>query len=253
MKLRLVAILLPAVLVAACTSSGKPAGHGSASSTPTTAAGLGRMMESAIAKVSSARFTLDVSIAGQSLTGSGSEKLEHGRLVSVEVTEHLPQGTVQVIVVDGKTYAKLPKALNPSGKPYLRVSPSSSNPVIKTLAGSLNSALASASLGDVSTFTRAAQSVKAVGTATVAGARTTHYTVVVDLAKLPASYSAKQALQAGGVRTLPLELYVDQQGRPARLTENFRTQGTQVKTDLTITGYNVPVTITAPPADQVGG
>jgi hypothetical protein len=47
-------------------------------------------------------------------------------------------------------------------------------------------------------------------------------------------------------------LYVDEQGRPTRLTENFRTQGTQVKTDLTITGYNVPVSITAPPADQIG-
>jgi hypothetical protein len=251
MRVRHIALLLAALAVAGCTSSGKPAAN-STSHQPITATQLAAMIEAAIAKVSSARFDLDVSIAGQALTGSGSEQLEHGKLVAVDVTEQLPQGAVHVILVNGKTYAKLPKSLNPTGKPYLTVTTSSSNPVIKTLAGSVNSALASASLGDISLFAKAAKSFRSDGPATVAGVSATHYTIVVDLTKLPDSYSAKQSLLAGGVTTLPLDLYVDQQGRPVEFAENFTTQGEPVKTKLTITGYNAPVSITAPPADQIG-
>jgi hypothetical protein len=246
---RLAVLVASFVLVAACTSSKS---SGGASGMPTTAAGLSSMMRTAVANVRSAHIDLDVTIAGEALTGSGSEKLSNGRLVALDVTEQLPQGGLRLIVVNGKTYVKLPSSLNAHGKPYLLVSKNSKNPVVRALAGSLDSALSSASLGTAGTFAEAAKTFKLDGTTTLHGVSVTHYTIGVDVAKLPSDLPGRQELIAGGVQTIPLELYVDHQGRPIQVTEDFSAQGQQVRTTVVVTGYDQPVTITAPPADQVG-
>jgi hypothetical protein len=234
----------------ACTSSSKSGG--APGNMPTDAGALAALMKSGIAKATSAAFDLDVTIAGQALTGSGVEKLSAGQLVALDVSEHLPQGVIRVILIDGKTYAKLPRSLNANGKPYLPVTTNSSNPVISTLAGSLDSAVASASLGDVGAFAKAAKSIKVVGSSKVQGVTTTHYSIVVDIAKLPDTLPGKAQLLSGGAKTMPLELYVDRTGRPIQVGENFSTQGQQVKTKVVVTAYDKPVTITAPPANQIG-
>jgi hypothetical protein len=221
---------------------------------PTDANGLGTMLQNAVNKISSAHITLDITLAGQQLTGSGNEKLANGRLTALDLSENLPAGggTIRLIMVGGKTYAKLPPALNAGSKPYLLVSKSSSNQIVRQLAGSLDSALSAASLGSVSTFTHAAKSVQPKGTTTINGVQATHYSIVVDVAKLPASLPGKSELTQSGIGTLPIELWVDSAGRPVQLTEAFSVQGQKVATKATVSDYNKPVTITAPPADQVG-
>jgi hypothetical protein len=74
---------------------------------------------------------------------------------------------------------------------------------------------------------------------------------VVDVAKLPASLPGKDALVSSGLKTLPIELYIDSAGRPVQVTEHFTVSGQTVSTDVKVTEYNAPVTITEPPADQV--
>jgi hypothetical protein len=253
---RLAALLtLPlAATLAACSSStsGKGSGSPVASSTPSTAAGLGKVMQAAAKTVTSAHFDLDVNAAGQSLTGSGDEKLSNGKLVAVDVTESLPQGAgqIRVIIVGDKTYAKLPQALVKTSKPYILVTQNSSNPVIKQLATTLNTALATASVGSVNSFVQAASSVQVKGSQTVNGEHTTHYHVVVDPAKLPGPL--KSQLATSGLTSLPLELYIDDQGRPVMFTEDVAVAGQHVSTKVTVTDYNKPVTISAPPASEVG-
>jgi hypothetical protein len=44
---------------------------------------------------------------------------------------------------------------------------------------------------------------------------------------------------------------VDGKGRPVKVTENLTVQGQTVDTTVTIGDFDAPVTITAPPADQV--
>jgi hypothetical protein len=234
--------------------SGNPSPASPGAGRPTDAAGLGRLMQSAVARITTAHISLDVNAGGQSLTGSGDEKLSGGKLVAMDLTESLPAGAgdIQIIIVGGKTYAKLPPALNKSGKPYVLVSANSTNPVIKQLATSLDSALSSASLGSVSAFITAADSVKLKGTQTIEGVKATHYSVVVNISKLPDSLAGKDALTQSGLSTLPLELYIDAKGRPVQVTENFTVQGQKVDTTVKVTGYDKPVSITAPPADQVG-
>ena len=251
---RVALLALPAAVLAACSSSGGGGGGGLPSGMPTDALGLGTTLQNAISKMTSAHIALDISLAGQKLTGSGDETLASGRLTGLDLTENLPNGggAIRLILAGGKTYAKLPAALNSSDKPYLLVSKSSSNPIIRQLSASLDSALSSASLGSVSTFTRAAKSVDAKGVETVNGVQTVHYSIVVDVTKLPDSLPGKSELTQSGITTLPLELYVDTSGRPVQITEQFSAQGQQVSTKATVSDYNKPVTITAPPADQVG-
>jgi hypothetical protein len=47
-------------------------------------------------------------------------------------------------------------------------------------------------------------------------------------------------------------MYVDSSGRPVQVTENFSVQGQTVSTKIGISNYNKPVSISAPPASQVG-
>lgn len=244
-------LALPAALAVGCSSSG---GASVPDGTPTDASGLGRLLTSAVSHVSSAHMQVDITLAGQRLTGSGAEKLADGKLVGLDLTENLPAGAgaIRVIVVDGTTYAKLPPSLNPSGKPYLLVTSSSSNAVVRQLASALDSALLSASLGSLSTFTKAAKSVEVKNAETIGGVPTTHYAIVVDISKLPADLPAKAELEASGLGTIPLDLYVDSAGRPVRIIEELTVQGGKVSTKSTVTDYNEPVTITAPPANEVG-
>ncbi len=131
------------------------------------------------------------------------------------------------------------------------VSPKSSNATVRALAGSLDSALSSASIGSVNAFITAAKTVTPLGEQTINGVKTTHYAVVVDIAKLPADLPGKDSLVASGLTTLPLDLYVDDQGRPIQVSEDFKVQGQQVKSLVNVSDYNKPVTVTAPPASQV--
>lgn len=255
---RLAAIFaVPAALALAACSSSSTSGSGSHSSGSNgdnvDAAALGTKLQSAVTAIKSAHLSLDVTAAGQSLTGGGDEKLDNGRLVALDLTESLPgnTGEVRIIVADGKTYAKLPAAYNKSGKPYLLVTPDSTNPVVQQLASSLDSALAAASPGSVSAFLTAAASVKSKGSATVDGVRTTHYSVVVNVAKLPDSVPGREALRSSGVKTVPIELYLDDKSRPVKVTEDFKIQDQQISTTAKISAFDQPVSISAPPADQV--
>jgi hypothetical protein len=252
------ALVLLAVLVAlaSCTSSGDAGQTGSPvpSNMPTDAAGLSSLVQSAVAAVTSAHVKVGLNLSAQALTGQGDEQLSDGKLVGLDLTEKLPgdSGTIQVIVSDGKTYANLPKALNPLGTPWLLVTPDSANPIVKQLAPSLDAALTAVSLGSLSVLVGAAKSVDVKGTTTIGGALATHYAIEVEIAKLPSTLPGRAELAASGADTLPLQLYVDTEGRPVRAGPELTVQGASVSINVDYSRYNKPVTITPPPASQVG-
>lgn len=279
---RLSAILvLPASLaLAACSSSTAGTGHNSASAAPSQgpsatptggsssvvssaaptaadgAAALAARLQAGVANVKTAHIELNVGIGGQQLTASGDEKVNNGKLTALKLIENLPGGTgqIEIIVVGGKSYAKLPAALNKtnkSKKPYLLISKTSTNPTARLLATSIESTLSSASLDSIGAFARAAGSVKLVGRESVGGVPATHYSFVVDLAKLPATYPGKSGLSAAGLKSIPVDLFVDDQNRPIQATEKLTVAKRAVSSKVTVTKYNQPVTISAPPASQV--
>jgi hypothetical protein len=101
-----------------------------------------------------------------------------------------------------------------------------------------------------------------IGTATVNGTQTTQYHVDVDLRKVAAKSDdpdAKKAveklIQTSGVRTMPVDVWVDDQHlvRRERIAYTGTEQGQKASFDMTIdfTKFGVDVDVAAPPAAQV--
>jgi hypothetical protein len=243
-------LLAAAVLLTGCNQTqwidevGAPA-------TPTDAPGLAAFLRDGSASISSAHLELEVDAAGNKITGSGDETLSKGQAESFDLTETIPGvGDIRVLMVDGQTYVQLPAGLNPSGKPWLLISADSSNPVIQQLATSLQSVTSSSSLDQYTDFTQAA-TVTLVGPEEVDGVSATHYRLSVDVTKLPNDTPGRSDLLSAGLLKLPVELWVDAQGRPVKVTEELTVQNQKVTTLVTLGDFDEPVTITAPPADQV--
>jgi hypothetical protein len=211
-------------------------------------------MQQGAADTTSVHLALVENTAGEELTATGDERLHDDSVVALDITDTLPagEGSVTILLVGANTYVKLPAKLNTSGKPWLLVTSTSSNPAVQALAPSIQSARSSGSLSNYTAFAMAASSVTVVGPQTVGGTPTTHYHVVVDPTKLPDSNPGKSALVASGVTSVPVDLYLDAHGRPIEVDETIEISGQQTTSKISLSRYNQPVTITAPPADQVG-
>lgn len=255
-----------ALALGACTSS-SGGNHGSSApasgSTPPSSAQatghairaseLAARITAAVDKLTSAKFTVSFSGVGESLSGYGAEKLSHGKLVALQVTQSSAQSAsgAQLTVVGDKTYARLPAGLTKSRKPYVLVRSDSKNTLVKQLATRVSPALYTVTLGNVGPLVLAAKSVTDNGSQTVSGAPTTSYSVVVDVAKLPNSLSLKKQLTDNQVQTVPLQLNLDSAGRPVVISENFSMAGSQISLRATLSDFDSPLTISAPPASQV--
>ncbi|HJT04941.1 MAG TPA: hypothetical protein VJ757_15135 [Pseudonocardiaceae bacterium] len=260
-RLVAVAMLCPAIAVAGCSSgTGGPSGNSAASTTSvspalppaTDAAGLAALLRRGISSVSSVHLVLNVTNPNQTISSNGDAKLAGGTLQALDITEELGAvGKRRLLIVDQATYAQLGGAANPAGKPWLLITPDSTNPTVRNLAASLEAVRRSASLDHFTAFASAARSVTLAGKESVNGTPVDHYSIQVDVAKLPAGTPGREPLLATGITTLPIELYVDDQGRPVKATQDLTVQGQHTSTVITFSKFNEPVSITPPPADQV--
>lgn len=218
---------------------------------PTDAPGLAAFLRDGTASIESAHLEISVDAAGTTITGSGDETLANGRAEALDLTETIPgAGEVRVLMVDGQTYVQLPTGINPSDKPWLLISADSSNPVVQQLAASLQSVTDTSSLDQYTAFTEAA-AVEVVGEEDVDGVRTTHYALTVDVTELPNDTPGRSDILGAGVMRLPVDLWVDERGRPVKVSQELTVQGQQVTAVVTLGNFDEPVSITAPPADQV--
>lgn len=224
---------------------------GQAQGKPVDPAALVTLLEAGVASITSAHFDLSVKIAGQLLTGAGDQKITGGKLSALQAEAALPGqlGNVEVIVADGNTYAKVPKALASTKKPWTLISAASSNPLVAQLASFLGSGLTPASLDKLGDLAGAADSVRDLGPATVNGTPTTHYRVVINPAKLPPAIRSMAVLSTSPI---PAELYTDARGRPIKIQVATTVLGQATDTTIEFSRFGEPVTITAPAADQVG-
>jgi hypothetical protein len=234
------------------TAAGGTAATARPTAAPTDAASLGAALRSGAASISSAHVTTDITLAGQSVHGAGDETLAGGKATGIDLTESLPGlGTIRLILADGKLYLRLPASLNHTGKPWVLVRADSGDALVRTLASSLSSLEGPASLDSLTAFTASAKSVKLDGTETIGGVPAAHYSIVVDVTKLPDTGAGKQALEASGITTLPVELWIDAKNRPVRMSEHLNVQGQQADTEVALGRFDVPVHISAPAPDQV--
>ena len=208
-------------------------------------------MAAATMSVTSLHVTSTISGA-LTIRSSGNEKLAKGKPVAFDLTATAGGSAPhRLILVNRKFYAKVPASVTNSGRPYLLLSTHSSNPRIRKLASAFAASDAGSSPAAYSVIAKAASKVTDRGPATVAGVATEHYSVVVIPAKLPRDFPNRALLARSGITSIPVELYVDRQARPVRVTEKLTVQGHAVAVVATFGNYNAPVSISAPPASQV--
>ncbi|WP_246645796.1 LppX_LprAFG lipoprotein [Nonomuraea ceibae] len=111
-------------------------------------------------------------------------------------------------------------------------------------------------LANVTKMVTASQNVKAVGTESVGGEDTTHYsgTFPVDAAvrQLPAEEQEQARKGLAELKDVKFDIWVAADELPRKLTMSGSKDGGTMDAALMFKGFNEPVDIQAPPADQVG-
>lgn len=111
-------------------------------------------------------------------------------------------------------------------------------------------------LATVTKMVTASQDVKAVGTESVNGEDATHYsgTFPVDAAvqQLPADQQEQAKSNLAELKDVKFDIWVGADGLPRKLALNGAKEGATLNASLFFKGFNEPLTIEAPPADQVG-
>jgi len=263
-----VAVLSAAALIAAVAAVSATAGGGHHA----THVVSGQPVFAAAAATEAARtaqVSLSVTDGSNVTTVQGSVDLP---AETADLTADLPMGygTVEVRAIGSVAYVKLPSKFQSlvGGKAWVQAD----LPTVDGLAGQqlgLPALGAGLDMTGMLDWLRGVSSdVTEVGPDTINGVSTTHYRATVDLAKAAANAPAaaqsrvQQAAQALG-QTLPVDVWVDGQGRLRQLTTSIDTGTGQAPSDLAASGtgpivatvdlwnFGVPVTVTAPPADQV--
>lgn len=142
-------------------------------------------------------------------------------------------------------------------KPWLELSPDSSNQQVAALGKQLDAMLEGVGPEQIEKLQEAAVSATEIGPEDVDGVPTTHYRVVIDVKKsLEALRSAAPSVPASAdlPETIPTDLWLDDRGRIIKTQVEQEVQGQRVVTISQVTAYDQPVDITAPdPADVSTG
>jgi hypothetical protein len=200
------------------------------------------------------------------VTGEASMRLKPTIAMSMKMQapDQAAGEAVEIRLVDKAMYlgggAEMAKEMD--GKRWLKFDLSGSD-AAKDLDKMGSTSQAEQNPAAESTFLTGAKDVKKVGSEKVDGVETTHYTGTVTLADLRASLKDSKAetreqreksikqYEKLGVDKLTMDMWVDGEDH----TKQFRMKGQADKgpMDMTITflDYNKPVTVKAPPANEV--
>ena len=211
-------------------------------------------------------FDLGMQVAGKQLSFTGSGKIDDAAntmQMTMDFGNLLPASAGQkdtsadLLLVNGVAYMKLPflAAKLPAGKSWMRVDVSA----LATSGG-----LGSFDQADPQQYVQellASSKTQKVGTDTIDGQQVTHYTTTVDpsskLSGIPADQQAKvrKALAKLGMQSVPLDVWVDDQGLLRRMTMSLdlgkAMQGGAMTLTMNLHDFGTAVDVTAPPADQV--
>jgi hypothetical protein len=205
--------------------------------------------------MTSAHVVLMSTVGGQSVFNmEGDETMSDGNVTAMRLTENVAETDLTMVLVDGALYMKLPPELDKSGKPWVKPTVGSANPLLRKLAALMGSAQQSASLNQYGAFVEATNSLRTVAVEQLDGATVTHYSLLVDVGKVHSAAiteAMKTSLAQAGLTKIPVDIWVDAMGRSVKAAERFKVQGETVSLDMRTTRINQPLKIVAPPAGQV--
>jgi hypothetical protein len=230
-------------------------------------ADLGAVVKHNATAKNSVHIQMAMSIPGAGAINASGDMKFAGAQSAERLTMSMPSiGDMGLVVVDGTFYMKLPSGLagmmgGSDDKPWTKVDLNGDDPTAKSLGST-------ADLADQSDPSEMIDKIKSAGTITkvtqeqLNGEQTTHYAITVDVAKMADTMTGddaeKQAMSQLGVKSMPFDIWVNSDNLPVRIITKIAYAdplgggSQQVAMTVNYTNWGQPVTITAPPADQVG-
>lgn len=211
-------------------------GSSSSSSAPALKAGqavdggeLATRMTNAMLKAGSATMSMDLGAQGKAQGGF----VVKGETVEQQMTMTVQGMNMQIVSAGGVIYMK---GIPGSKKPWVKIDPKATDPVSKMFASM------SGDMGDPRQMAKALKGTKATVVSTSADG--TVYDVTID----PSALLGETATAAPSVAPVKARYTLDAQDRPTSMVVNAGGQNVTI----TMKDWGKPVTITVPPADQVG-
>jgi LppX_LprAFG lipoprotein len=249
-----IAVVL-ALAVAGCGGNGKQAGQKPVS---------GALIVAAASKSTRAgSVEADFQISGPGVKGSGSGVFNTGpsRSAQLSLKVNVRGMTVPIdSVISGNALYMRSSAFSqlglPPGKQWVKLDLGQ----LAQQRGIDLSSLANTSPTPASalSYLRGSSKVEQVGSESVDGVDATHYKVTVDLERAAARSSGsdreslKRVIRASGVKTLPIDVWVDGKGYVRKVQYAQRIgSGKAVKITMTLHDFGSPVSVKPPPADSV--
>ncbi|GIH91343.1 LppX_LprAFG lipoprotein [Planobispora siamensis] len=167
-------------------------------------------------------------------------------------------GGARAILLGDTVYVKseLLAKFTGTGKPWVKVSASDLGANDQAQIKDFMAQAQQFDLAGTVKLLTASKDVKAVGTETVDGVETTHYsgTFPVDEAVQLLDPAEREHVQEqlSKAKDVKFDLWADAQSLPRKVTLSGSEQGATFNMAAQFRDFNEPVTITAPPADQVG-
>lgn len=230
---------------AAASSAAVAPADATTAATPTPAlADLAQRVGAAVAAATSVH--VDATGAGLPIVGaggpvSGTVALTAGRPTAAD----LHAGSASLRWVDGVGYLSRPGA-DPA-RPWTRLDPGSSDPVVATLGRALAGLTQGTAAPDLTALIGAASGLRPLGASTVDGTPVTGWSLEVDPAALAAALGTPGAGGSASRGPVTVTAYLDGSDRPVRVQAD--PPAGAVTVDLS--AWDAPVDITAPPASQV--
>jgi hypothetical protein len=167
-------------------------------------------------------------------------------------------GAVEQLITGKVIYMKMPQMTQQTGKPWIKIDLSKPNNKLGIDIDQLMEQSQQSDPSDALRMLQAAGDIERIGTETVRGIETTRYEGKVDLRKAMAQLPPEQRKQAqallneAGAKEMDVAVWIDDQGLTRRLKQAYQTKETGAITmTMEVLGYNVPVSVKAPPASQV--
>lgn len=253
----LAAVTAAALALTGCggaTTAGAPAP--AAAPAPVTSITNAGQLADALTKATqgknSATMKMDIATGGQSFGGDGAYSI-NGTNVTMRLNFTVPgqSSALEMRLVDRTIYVKLPAGTGGGG--WLKVPVDANNPQTAEFAKLIDQVDVSKQFDQF----RTAGELKGQAPDTVDGVQTTRYDVSVDVAKAMAAAPNEEArkqlepLSQAGVKTLDMQIWADTENLPRQIKSSFSAQGENATATIKLSDWGAPVTVEAPPANQV--
>jgi hypothetical protein len=216
-------------------------------------------------------FAADLTITdngdgGSTVRGSGNVRLRPSPAFTATLKElkvggqTLPGAGGQAILVDGTLYAKVPRLAQLVGvdKPWLRLNVDQAGRQVGFSYAQITNAVQRINPAEQTRMLTGSKDARRVGEEEVEGVRTVHYTGTVTfedaLNRLdPQAREKVRQWHTDGSDRLAFDVWVDSENLPRKLVVKGTADGRDTSTVTVLyRDFGEPVTVNAPPADQVG-